>query len=98
MSAALVAFIAAVALIYGFARILPGSTGRNDGLAADSGVKLADPDAVAGAAPPIDSLLTFLSVVIPTSFMDMLIALLGGALVFAVVLTAMKFSRSRPRG
>jgi hypothetical protein len=98
--AALVALTTAAALIFGFSRMFAGSTGEPDTVVTGGGIKLADPEAIAGApsAPPIDSLGSLLHVMIPPPLADILIALLGGALMGAVVFTAMKVSRSRLRG
>ena len=100
ISAALVAFVSATSVIYVIGRTLAGPESENGKLASNNGIKLADPDAIASMPPasPIDSLPSFLYAVIPPSLADILMALLGGALIGAIVLMVMKTSKPRPRG
>ena len=100
VSATLVSFITATGVIYAIGRMLAtGSIGENTNLAGDNGIKLADPDAIAGAPaiPPIDSLPSLLYAILPSAMVDIVIALLGGALVGATVLIASKISKQRAR-
>ena len=100
VSAALVSFITATGVIYAIGRMLgTGSIGENTDFAGDPGIKLADPDAIASAPaiPPIDSLPSFLYAILPSALVDIVIALLGGALVGATVLIASKISKQRAR-
>ncbi len=100
ISAALVAFVSATSVIYVIGRTLAGPESENGKLASNNGIKLADPDAIASMPPasPIDSLPSFLYAVMPSSLADILMALLGGALIGAIVLMVMKTSKPRPRG
>jgi DNA-binding transcriptional ArsR family regulator len=97
VSAALVSFITATGVIYAIGRTFTAGSINESDLAGDNGIKLADPDAIAGApaTPPVDSLPSLLNAILPSSLVDIVIALLGGALVGATVLIALKISRQR---